>query len=184
LAADRYAGGSAPRHTDASGDEVGTGGIIRRCAGADEAALCARMMVSTDPWRTLGRTYDATFALLVDPWREVWVHEGAAGIDGCIVLVLQGAFVGYIQAIVVADHARGSGVGTALLASAEERIRRVSPAVFLTVSSFNPRARALYERLGFEVVGELRDFLVDGHSEIVMWKRSMSWATFTSMGEG
>jgi RimJ/RimL family protein N-acetyltransferase len=36
--------------------------------------------------------------------------------------------------------------------------------MFLCVSSFNPRARALYERSGYRFVGELPDYVVDGHS--------------------
>jgi len=38
------------------------------------------------------------------------------------------------------------------------------------VSSFNPRARALYERLGYEMIGELKDYLIEGASELLMRK--------------
>jgi ribosomal protein S18 acetylase RimI-like enzyme len=48
--------------------------------------------------------------------------------------------------------------------------------VFLLVSSFNAGARALYERLGYEQAGELPDYVIDGHSEILMWKRSTAEA--------
>ena len=53
---------------------------------------------------------------------------------------------------------------------AEERIFRDSPNVFLCVSSFNTRAKALYERLGYELVGELKDYIVKGYSEYVFRK--------------
>ncbi len=43
--------------------------------------------------------------------------------------------------------------------------------MFLCVSSFNGRARALYERHGYRTVGELADYVVDGLSEILMVKR-------------
>ena len=42
--------------------------------------------------------------------------------------------------------------------------------VFICVSSFNPRARNLYESVGYEVVGELKDYIVAGHSEILLRK--------------
>ena len=42
--------------------------------------------------------------------------------------------------------------------------------MFLCVSSFNPRARALYERLGYELVRELTDYIVAGHSELLLRK--------------
>jgi ribosomal protein S18 acetylase RimI-like enzyme len=53
---------------------------------------------------------------------------------------------------------------------AVQRILRVAPKVFICVSSFNDRARSLYERLGYEVVGELKDFIVRGHSEWLLRK--------------
>ncbi len=39
-----------------------------------------------------------------------------------------------------------------------------------SASSFNSRAKALYERLGYEMVGELKDYLVKGHSEYLFRK--------------
>jgi ribosomal protein S18 acetylase RimI-like enzyme len=42
--------------------------------------------------------------------------------------------------------------------------------VFLCVSSFNERAQKLYQRLGYERVGELPDYVVKGYSEILMRK--------------
>jgi ribosomal protein S18 acetylase RimI-like enzyme len=53
---------------------------------------------------------------------------------------------------------------------AEQRIFRQSPNVFLCVSSFNKHAQKLYERLGYQHVGELPDFVVRGYSEILMRK--------------
>jgi [ribosomal protein S18]-alanine N-acetyltransferase len=151
---------------------------IRRVAGRADAAACARMMVATEPWLTLGRTYDQAQATLRDPAHEVYVCDDDSGIRGFIVLVLAGAFTGYIKAVCVAPDARGRGIGTRLVRFAEERIATLSPAIFLTVSSFNPRAQALYERLGFRVVGELPDYIVDGHSEILMRKQSVPWNRF------
>jgi ribosomal protein S18 acetylase RimI-like enzyme len=40
----------------------------------------------------------------------------------------------------------------------------------MCVSSFNEGASRLYQRLGYHVVGELRDYLVRGHSEILLRK--------------
>src|SRR6185295_393094 len=87
-----------------------------------------------------------------------------------IILTMRGALVGFIQTVCVDAVTRGSGLGTRLVAFAEERIFRQTPNVFLCVSSFNPRARALYERLGYEVIGELKDYIIEGASEILMRK--------------
>jgi ribosomal protein S18 acetylase RimI-like enzyme len=69
-------------------------------------------------------------------------------------------------------------VGSELIAFAERRTAEVSPALFLCVSSFNERARALYERLGFRRVGELPDYVERGYSEILMCKQRQSWNEF------
>jgi ribosomal protein S18 acetylase RimI-like enzyme len=143
---------------------------IRRLATAGEAETCAAMMASTEPWLTLGRTFADCLPLLQDPNREVYVAEEDGVVRGFIILNMQGAFTGYIQSICVAPETRGSGLGSRLVGFAEERIFRESPNVFLCVSSFNPRARALYERLGYESIGELRDYIIRGHSEILMRK--------------
>jgi [ribosomal protein S18]-alanine N-acetyltransferase len=127
-------------------------------------------MSTTEPWITLQRGFDRSLAVVREPEQEAYVavHEG--GVVGFILLVMHGAFVGYIRTIAVHADWRGHGLGRALIAFAEQRIHRESPNVFLCVSSFNARARALYERLGFEVIGELRDYLVRGHSEWLLRK--------------
>ena len=132
-------------------------------------------MASSEPWITLGRTYEDSYRILRDPAREVYVAlDDASSADprvaGFTILVMQGAFVGYIQSIAVRPEWRGRGLGTALVEFAERRILRETPNVFICVSSFNPRARQLYERLGYHVIGELTDFVVRGHSEILMRK--------------
>jgi ribosomal protein S18 acetylase RimI-like enzyme len=143
---------------------------IGRLAGDDEAHACAAMMASTSPWLTLGRTFDDCLGSLTDPAREVWVARSGGAARGVLILIMRGAFVGYIQTVCVDAAARGSGLGTRLVRFAEERIFREYPNVFLCVSSFNTRAKALYERLGYAVVGELPDYPVRGYSEVLMRK--------------
>lgn len=129
------------------------------------------MMSSSEPWKTLGRPYEACLARMQDESKERYVALGEDGRAlGFIVINMQGAFVGYIQTVCVAEEMRGRGVGARLVRFAEERIHRDSPNVFICVSSFNEGARRLYERLGYRVVGELTNYLVRGHSEILMRK--------------
>jgi ribosomal protein S18 acetylase RimI-like enzyme len=83
---------------------------------------------------------------------------------------MRGAFTGYIKSIGVREDQRSRGLGAQLMKAAESRILQESPNVFICVSSFNPRAQAFYGRLGYEVVGTLRDFIVRGHDEILLRK--------------
>ncbi len=151
---------------------------IRPLGGADEAEACARMMCESEPWITLRRDFDAALRLIRDPVREVHVAYLDGRFAGFLILVMTGAFVGYIQSICVSPDLRGRGLGRRIMAFAEERILRVTPNVFLNVASFNPEARRLYERLGYEVVGELRDYIVPGHSEILLRKTTGPLAPF------
>ena len=63
------------------------------------------------------------------------------------------------------------GVGALLLARAEAHFAASARHIFLCVSSFNERARRLYERHGYAAVGELKDYIVEGASETLMHKR-------------
>ncbi|MFA6167696.1 MAG: GNAT family N-acetyltransferase [Gemmatimonadaceae bacterium] len=145
---------------------------------ADREA-CARMMSESDPWVTLGRDFARCLAAVSDPGRELYVARTGDVVAGFILLTMKGQFPGYITSVCVAASARGSGLGTQLVAFAEQRIHRESPNVFLCVSSFNPGARRLYERLGYEFVGTLKDFLVEGYDELLYRKSSGPWSTFT-----
>jgi ribosomal protein S18 acetylase RimI-like enzyme len=78
----------------------------------------------------------------------------------------------------VAPRWRGQGVGRKLVDFAEERVFGQHPNMFICVSSFNHDAQRFYRRLGYEVVGELKDYLVPGHSEILLRKTIGSLAQF------
>jgi ribosomal protein S18 acetylase RimI-like enzyme len=57
---------------------------------------------------------------------------------------------GYLRSLAVAPHAQGRGVGTRLIAWAEQVLAAEGcTQVMLGVEDANPQARALYERLGY-----------------------------------
>ncbi|MFE9993330.1 GNAT family N-acetyltransferase [Streptomyces avermitilis] len=69
-----------------------------------------------------------------------------------------------IQGLVVAEEARGAGVGRALLRAVQEHAaRQGARRISLRVLGHNTPARKLYESEGFEVEGILpEEFLLDG----------------------
>jgi [ribosomal protein S18]-alanine N-acetyltransferase len=144
--------------------------LIQPLQNPHEARACAQLMARSEPWITLRRTYEDGLKLLQDPAKDVFVALAGGAVAGFIVLDPRGPFSGYIQTICVAPEWRRRGLGRKLLAFAEERILRESPNVFLCVSSFNTGAQRLYDRLGYERVGELKDYLIRGYSEILMRK--------------
>jgi len=143
---------------------------IDRMKTEAQARACARLMASSEPWITLRRDDAATMRNLHHPAVEVYVAEEDDTVIGFIVLTMQGPFRGYIATVGVVPERRGQGLGTRLVRFAEKRILRQAPNVFLCVSSFNTRAQRFYHRLGYERIGELRDFIVPGHAEILMRK--------------
>jgi [ribosomal protein S18]-alanine N-acetyltransferase len=138
------------------------------------------MMAGSEPWLTLGRSFEKSLAIVANPAKEAWVVPGADGPRAFVILDLHGAFTGYVQTICVRPEERARGLGTRLLTWAEARIFRESPNVFLCVSSFNPGARRLYERLGYSVVGTLDDYIVRGHGEVLMRKTRGPWQEFAA----
>ena len=132
--------------------------------------ICAEMMANSEPWITLGRDYEASIKTLSEPGKEVYLAYAEENIAGFIILNLQGAFAGYIQTVCVFPAFRGKGIGSQLMAFVEKRIFSAFPNVFICVSSFNPDAQKFYQRLGYEVVGKLRAYVVSEHDEILLRK--------------
>ena len=96
-------------------------------------------------------------------WRA-WVAESRAVVVGTVWLQLiekmpnpsdEPEMHGYITNLFVRDHARGEGLGNALLAAALEEceIRHVDAVILWPT----PRSRSLYERHGFAVGDDLME---------------------------
>jgi ribosomal protein S18 acetylase RimI-like enzyme len=151
---------------------------IRPIGGVQEIETCARMMAESEPWITLQRDYAASLRNLSSPEKEIHVAVEGQEVTGFIVLNLHGGFVGYIQSICVAPRWRNRGIGRKLVDFAELRVFRQYPNMFICVSSFNPGAQRFYRNLGYEVIGELKDFIVDGHSEMLLRKSIGSLTEF------
>lgn len=151
---------------------------IRKPGSEEEINACSLLMSRTDPWLTLGRTYEDCRKLFTDPQKEVFVAVESGCLAGFLVLDINGPFKGYIQSVCVVPSRQGTGLGSSLIGFAEELIFRISPNAFICVSDFNPRAKALYLRLGYKVVGELPDLIIPGNSEILMRKTTGPISSF------
>ncbi len=143
---------------------------IRRATRSDHP-WCVRLMAASDPWLTLKQNVRATRAKLKRPCVELFVAREGRRRIGFILLDPHGlAGSPYIVSLAVAEHERGRGVGSELVGFAERRFagRRH---LFLLVSSFNRAAQRLYRRLGYRRVAELKNYVVEGHSEWLIEKR-------------
>jgi ribosomal-protein-alanine N-acetyltransferase len=141
-------------------------------ATPDEQEWAALLMSRSEPWMRLGRGLPLCRQAFQRPEHASYVARIDGRPVGFVIVHARGlAGSPYIPSIGVDDHHRGRGVGAALIAHVESLFRADARHLFLCVSSFNPRARAFYEREGFRGVGELPDYIIDGASEILMHKR-------------
>ena len=144
--------------------------VIQAFASTADAEWAATLMAESQPWVTLDIGYERSLGLLGDASRECYLAKVDGERAGFLMISMQGAFVGFIQLLGVAAKFRGQGVGKALIEYAEQRIFRETPNVFICVSDFNQDARRFYSNMGYQSVGELKNFIVTGHSEILLRK--------------
>jgi len=143
---------------------------IKKLAGRNEARACAQIMAASGPWITLRRSYDESLKIVTNPLCKVYVAVVKSEVIGFIILQMEGAFTGYIQTVAVKEEWRRQGLGSRLLAFAGRKIFSRKPNVFLCVSSFNKKAQKLYRCLGYQKIGVIRNFIVNGHDEIFLRK--------------
>jgi len=141
-------------------------------AGGDDGEWAARLMAASDPWITLGRGLDQCRAACQRTGFLLFVAR--VGEERCgFALVNPRGVAGspYLAAIAAAPAWRSRGAGAALLDHCERHAALTSRHFFLCVSSFNTRARAFYSRHGYRQVGEFDDYIIEGASELLMYKR-------------
>ncbi len=136
---------------------------------------CARWVAETPLWQRYGVTEQGFAERLragVAKGATIYVAAETEEVLGFLWLVERGAFdrSGYIELIGVQPGARGRGIGRALMEFAEERVFAQGRALFLLVSDFNLDAQRFYLRLGYRQSGALKDYVIEGVSELIFWK--------------
>ncbi len=135
---------------------------VRRGTPADVRAVCA-----------LER------AVFSDPWGEAAVAAHTESAHLCLLVAeREGEFVGYLIGSVIPPEgeifrvatlprARRLGVGRALCQS----FLSLSDATYLEVRVSNAPARALYEKLGFSLVGERKNYYKNPTEDACLYRR-------------
>lgn len=145
--------------------------VLRPIDGEAEADALAAMMVTIDPWKTLGyaatslargmHRADAALA------RYAIVRDTTVGYLAIRHPWLRGS---YLETIAIDPSCQGQGLGAAILAWWEERTRAVAPNLWLLVSEFNAPARRFYARHGFTEIAPLSDLVKPGTAELLLRK--------------
>jgi ribosomal-protein-alanine N-acetyltransferase len=146
--------------------------IIIHLADDKEKEIAAHLLAGSEPWITLRVSLDQCIKNCHNPDFQIYMAYSGNEPSGIIIIDPTGvAGSPYIKSVAVYPEFRGMGVGAALLSFAEDLFRGKSKYLFLCVSSFNLRAQKFYERHGYKVVGELKDYIIEGASEILVHKR-------------
>ena len=66
---------------------------IERLTADPVAQACARLMACSEPWVTLGRTYETSLAIVQDPTRETYVLREGSAVVGFLIICMTGAFI-------------------------------------------------------------------------------------------
>jgi len=148
------------------------GNIEIRTASDREKEMAANLLAESEPWITLRISPEQCRKNCFEPEYQLYIAYSENKPSGIILIDPRGvAGSPYIKSIAVWPDFRGSGIGSGLLSFAEDLFRGKARFIFICVSSFNHRARKLYEKYGFQAVGELKDYVIEGASEILMQKR-------------
>jgi len=143
---------------------------LYQIATEKDKIFCASLMASYEPWVTLQRSFEQAFKIINDPTSEVYLAKHDDQAIGFAIIKLKGAFVGYIQSILIIKDFQKQGFGKQLIRELETYMFSKYPNIFICVSSFNPEALKFYNSIGYEVIGELTDYIIKGHSEFLLRK--------------
>lgn len=141
-------------------------------ASNENCEWAARLFARNDPWKSLGVTLEQIKKTCCSNDYMVYIAMLDDVPSGALVLHPFGvAGSPYLKYIAVENNFVGKGIGKTLIEFAEDLFRKDSKHFFLCVSSFNSHAQAFYKHLGYEAVGEFKDYIVDGKSEILLHKQ-------------
>jgi len=100
------------------------------------------------------------------------VHAQDGEANGIVWWLPRGAFgrSAYIRLLGVRNGSTGAGIGAALLAETEKRIRETCRELFLLVSDFNHSAQHFYQQQGYKQAGALPGYVLPDVTELIFWK--------------
>ena len=133
---------------------------------------CAEITPQIEPWVTLGADVPkmaAYFRQLLGTGNAFVALLGDE-VVGFVTVTMGFLRGGYIRRLAVKQEYRGQGIATRIMAFIERHIGASYSNVFLCVSASNPRAMSFYQKLGYQIVGELPDLIVEDDSEYLLRK--------------
>ena len=151
---------------------------IKLTTNENELNQCAELMSQSEPFISLKFNFEKCKLAVRGDYKEVYIATEGDEFLGFVVLQFYGVLRGYIQTICICHNQRGKGIGTTLLKFSEEKLMKKFPNVFMCVTSFNLQAQKLYNRLGYEKIGELKNHIIEGADEYILRKQGSPISEF------
>jgi GNAT superfamily N-acetyltransferase len=142
---------------------------------ADVPAL-AHLMADSTLLARYRTTFEGAIASLTDGLQsgDLVLMAGEAEPVGCAWLCFAERVLGgaaYLRLLLVAPSAQRGGLGSQLLAAAEDAARPRVKHLYLLATTDNVGARRFYERHGYQHVGDLPGLVWADLDEALYWKR-------------
>ena len=132
---------------------------------------CAQLMTSTDPWKVLGfTTAQCEKTLNHIEMNVVGIMRSGKVIAFLASLATGISFEPLIEYLCVEESERSKGLGKLLIKHFEEQLFPQSKNLYMFVSDINPRAMALYEKMGYVKIGTWDNYNIVGQTEFLMRK--------------
>jgi ribosomal protein S18 acetylase RimI-like enzyme len=150
------------------------GGLTLAPLTAENADRLGEALAAMPPWSVIGYPAERITRGLKREQPSIKRFEALADSRLAGLIVIQEPFLHgpYLQLLAVLPGFQGRNIGLRLLRWMEAETRRAEARqLWLCVSTFNERARAFYERFGFEAVAVLDKLATDASDEIFMRKR-------------
>lgn len=150
------------------------GELVLRPLSAENAKKLGEALAAIPPWSVIGYPAERLVDWLQREQPAMIKFEVLAAPELAGVIVIQDPFLHgpYLKLIAVLPKFQGRSFGLRLLQWMESEARQAEARqLWLCVSTFNTRARAFYQRFGFEPVAVLDRLASDASDELLMRKR-------------
>ncbi len=150
------------------------GSVALAPLSTESAPILGHALAAIPPWSVIGWPAERMTRAFTYPSASVYRFEVIANGKLAGIVTIQNPFLHgpYLQLLAILPEFQGQKLGLRILEWMEAEARGIeSRQLWLCVSTFNVRARAFYERFGFEEVAVLDKLASDASDEIFMRKR-------------
>ncbi len=146
---------------------------------ADDIPACVRVLMENDLWRLYGITEHGAEQMLKKALSEsedilvAKINEKTAGFAWWMAHGVFGRSA-YLRLIGVLPEFQRMGIGKVLMHTVENMAARRTSDIFLLATDSNQSAQRFYQREGYQQIGAIPDYVINGITELIFYKKLVS----------